>query len=172
MIISQPHEGEYTPYLGAYITLVPGNDLIKYFETQEETVASIAGALSDEKLNHRYGEGKWSIKGVFSHLIDTERIFAYRALTIARDDKAELPGFEENDYVITANADGRTGADIIADYNASRRSTIELFKSFDTTMLDRIGIANGTPRSARAMGFAIAGHEIHHLRVIRERYLS
>jgi uncharacterized damage-inducible protein DinB len=172
MIISHPKEGEYTPYLGAYIKLVPGNDLINYFVTQQESVATIATSLSDEKLNHRYGEGKWSIKGVFSHLIDTERIFAYRALTIARADKTELPGFEENDYVITANADDRNGADIIADYTASRRSTIELFKSFDATMLDRIGIANGTARSARAMGYAIAGHEIHHLRVIKERYLS
>ncbi len=172
MIISQPNEGEYTPYLGAYIAMVPGNDLIKYFETQQESVSSIAAALSEEKLNHRYADGKWSIKGVFSHLIDTERIFAYRALTIARADKNELPGFEESDYVEMANADTRTGADIIADYDASRRSTIELFKSFDATMLDRIGIANGTPRSARAMGYAIAGHEIHHLKVIRERYLS
>ncbi|HET9135264.1 MAG TPA: DinB family protein [Candidatus Kapabacteria bacterium] len=172
MIITQPKEGEYTPYLGAYIQLVPGNDLINYFETQQESAATIAASLSEEQLNHRYADGKWSIKGVCSHLIDTERIFAYRALTIARNDKTEMPGFEENDYVITSNADDRTGADIIADFNASRRSTIELFKSFDATMLDRIGIANGTARSARAMGFAIAGHEIHHLKVIRERYLS
>ena len=171
IIIAKPKSGQYPEYLETYIGRVPSNDLIHYFENQQDSVASLAALLSEEQLMHRYAEGKWSVKDIFAHLIDSERIFNYRALTFARGDATELPGFEENDYVNTANADTRSAPQIIADFNAGRCSTIELFKSFDEEMLDKIGVANATARSVRAMGYAIAGHEIHHLGVIRERYL-
>ena len=171
VLISRPESGEYPDELNQYISLVPGNDLLGYFDMQTGSVATLAGTLSKEQLFYRYEEGKWSVKDIFCHLIDCERIYNYRALCIARGDKTALPGFEENDYAKAANADARQLSDIIAEYKSVRTSSIELFKSFDDEILHRIGIANNSPRSVRAIGYSLAGHEIHHLNVIKERYL-
>jgi hypothetical protein len=172
MIISRPESGEYPKDFSQYIKLVPGDDLFGYFDKQTLSVSSLAGTLSQDQLLYRYAEGKWSIKDVFCHIIDCERIYDYRALCIARADKTELPGFEENDYAKTAHADLRKIGDIISEYTAVRAASIELFRSFDEVMLRRSGIANGSLRSVRAIGYSLAGHEIHHLNVINERYLK
>ena len=172
LLITRPEPSEYPEDLKQYIALAPGNDLFGYFDKQTESVASLASTLSEEQLLYRYAEGKWSIKDIFCHLIDCERIYNYRALCIARGDKTELPGFEENDYAKTANADKRDIRDIISEYKSVRASSIELFKSFNEEMLLRTGIANGSARSVRAIGYSLAGHEIHHLNVIKERYLK
>jgi hypothetical protein len=171
-IISRPQPNEYHESLEHYISIVPGNDLLAYFDSQEESVTSIAAALSDDQLLYRYAEGKWSVKDIFCHLIDTERIYCFRALSIARGEKQDLPGFEENDYAKTANAYKRNKESIIYEYKTVRAATIELFRNFDEEMLSRIGIANGSPRSVRSIGYMAAGHELHHLSVIREKYLS
>ena len=172
LIISRPEPTEYPHELDQYISLVPGNDLLSYFDTQTMSVASLANTLSEEQLLYKYAEGKWSVKDIFCHLIDCERIYDYRTLCIARGDKTELPGFEENDYAKTAHADARQISDIIAEYKAVRTSSVELFKSFDEKILLRSGIANNSLRSVRAIGYSLAGHEIHHLNVINERYLK
>lgn len=172
LLISRPELAEFPEDFNQYIALVPGNDLLGYLDTQTESVASLANTLSEEQLLYRYAEGKWSVKDIFCHLIDCERIYNYRALCIARGDKTELPGFEENDYAKTAHADARQISDIIAEYRSVRAASIELFRSFDDTMLMRSGIANNSLRSVRAIGYSLAGHEIHHLNVIRERYLK
>jgi len=172
LIISRPEPGEYPEDFKQYIGLVPGNDLLNYFDNQSFSVTSLASTLSEDQLLYRYAEGKWSIKDVFCHVIDCERIYDYRALCIARGDKTQLPGFEENDYAKTANADSRPISDIIAEYKAVRAASLELFKSFDETMLLRSGIANNSNRSVRAIGYSLAGHELHHLNVIKERYLK
>lgn len=172
LLISRPEPAEYPNELNQYISLVPGNDLLEYFDTQTLSIASLASTLSEEQLLFRYAEGKWSVKDIFCHLIDCERIYNYRALCIARGDKTELPGFEENDYAKTAHADARNIDGIITEYKSVRASSIELFKSFDDKILLRSGIANGSMRSVRATGYSLAGHEIHHLNVIKERYLK
>ena len=172
LVITPPKPDEYPEYFDHYIRLVPSKDLLGYFNTQPLSVSSLASTLSEDQLLYRYAEGKWSIKDIFCHVIDCERIYNYRALCIARGDATDLPAFEENDYAREAHADRRDIADIIAEYNAVRASTIELFKSFDETMLNRSGLADSRRRSVRSMGYIAAGHEIHHLNVIKERYFT
>ncbi|OKL39788.1 DNA damage-inducible protein DinB [Pontibacter flavimaris] len=128
--------------------------------------------LAEEQLLHRYAEGKWSIKEMMVHLIDAERIFSYRALRFARQDKTELHSFDENLYAQTSKADARDINSIIAEYTSLRTSTIELFKSFDEEALQQVGVASGKEVSVRALGYTILGHEVHHQKIIRERYLK
>ena len=171
-IISKPKAGSYPEEAELYIRVVPSNDLLGYFDSQKESVATVAAGLSEDQLLYRYAKGKWSVKDIFSHITDCERIYCYRSLCIARGEKQSLPGFEENDYAREANADKRNIESIISEYKTVRASTIELFKSFTDEMLNRVGIANESPRSIRAMGYITAGHEIHHLNVIKERYIQ
>lgn len=171
-IISPPETGEYPASSSEYLALVPSDDLLGYFDIQSESVATIAAGLTEGQLLYRYAEGKWSIKDIFNHVIDCERIYCYRALSIARGEKVTLPGFDENDYAREAKSDKRDIRDIVAEYKAVRAATIQLFKSFDPQVLDRIGVANNAKRSVRSLGYLAAGHELHHLNVIKERYLS
>ncbi len=171
-IITRPAPSDYPESFEVYIGLVKTDDILSYFQSQKESVASLGASLSEDQLLFRYAPNKWSVKDIFCHIIDCERIYSYRMLCIARGDKTDLPGFEENDYAITAKADSRDIKDIINEYKAVRTATIELLKSFDVKMIERSGIANGSPRSVRAMCYVAAGHEIHHLGVIKERYLN
>ena len=124
-----------------------------------------------DKFDYRYAEGKWTIKDILQHLVDAERVFAYRALCFARNDKTELPGFEEDDYVIEANANKRSIQDLLTELLIVRQSSLALFKSFNDEQLMRIGTASNNPMSVRALGFIIIGHQNHHQRVFEERYL-
>ncbi|MEP7233658.1 MAG: DinB family protein [Ignavibacteriota bacterium] len=171
LVIAPPKADEYHQSLAVYISLVGTDDLLSYFESQKESVASLAQTLSEEQLLFRYAPNKWSVKDIFCHIIDCERIYGYRALCIARGDKTELPGFEENDYAESANADRRDIVGIVREYKSVRSATIELFKSFDEATLLSRGTANGSIRSVRSIGYVAAGHELHHLNVIKERYL-
>ena len=171
-VIALPEPGEYAEYYHQYISRIPANDLLSYFERQSESVASVASGLTEEQLLYRYAPNKWSVKDVLCHIIDSERIFGYRALRIARNDKTELPGFEQNDFVEAAHADRRDINDIISEYSGIRRANIEMFKSLDDEQLMRIGTANNNKMSVRAIGYLIAGHEQHHLSVIKARYLG
>ena len=128
--------------------------------------------LGRKDLNYRYAEGKWSIKEILVHMMDGERVFCYRALRFARNDATELPGFEENDWVPNSNANNRKLRSIFREYAAVRSSTIELFSNMDKEMLNRSGVANGNPISVRSILFVIAGHELHHMRIILERYIE
>jgi hypothetical protein len=167
----KPVTGEYLPYQLNYINRVPDGDLIQHLENQLEATILFIKGLPEDKLNYRYAEGKWTIKQILQHLIDTERIMSYRALTFARNDKNELPGFEENDYAEEANADDRSPADLIDDFRSVRHSTLCLFGSFTNDMLGRSGIANKGRITVNSIAYVIAGHELHHMAIIRERYL-
>lgn len=169
--IKPPKDGDYPEYFKRYISLVSGDDLIGYFQTQKETLGNFISSLPEDKLHYRYAEDKWTVLDVVQHIIDSERIFAYRALTFARADKAELPGFEENDYARIADTSKRTGESIRKEFEAVRNSTIALLESLDETAVNRRGTANGQSISVRAIGYIIAGHELHHVGVIKERYL-
>lgn len=127
--------------------------------------------LKADKTEYRYAEGKWTIKDILQHLIDSERVFAYRALRFARQDGTELPGFDENDYVASSSTERRSLADLLEEHDMVRSATEKLFESFSPDMLLRQGTANGNNVSVRALGWIIAGHAVHHAGVIRERYL-
>lgn len=172
-LISKPSEGEYIPYAIAYISLVPDDGaVLQYAADNLENVKSLIRAATEEELLYRYAPGKWNIKEVLVHIIDTERIFAYRALRIARNDKTPLTGFEQDDYVPASNAGERDIESIMEEYAAVRMATLTLFRSLDMADYLKTGVANNHPVSVRALAYQIAGHEQHHFNIIKERYLA
>jgi hypothetical protein len=169
--LERPSPSDFVPYFRQYIDKVPAGDVLAILESQiEETVAAL-GALSEEKALHRYAPGKWSVKEIVGHLADSERIFAYRALRFARGDATALPGFEQDDYVAPSGADQRSLADLLGEFAAVRRASLCLFRGFDGAAWARRGVASGNEFAVRAFPFIVAGHERHHLAVIRQRYL-
>ena len=167
----KPSKNAYGEYFGRYINLVENDNLIEALEYSLAQIDSFWGTISEEKSNFRYADGKWSIKELLQHIMDTERVFNYRALSVARGEKCSLMGYDHDEYALASNADSRSWNDILEEYKIVRKSTILLFKSFDNEQLDLIGKANGLPLSARAAGFITVGHEMHHLSVVKERYL-
>jgi uncharacterized damage-inducible protein DinB len=170
--IEKPKEGEYNPYAIMYIKLLPDDGLIiKHLKENFKAVKDFILSLPEEKLHYRYAENKWTIKEMLVHLTDDERIYAYRALRIARKDKTELPGFEQDNYVLYSKANERSLKSILKEYAAVRKATVSLFKNLDDAAFLRTGTANGHTVSVRALAYHIAGHELHHMNIIRERYL-
>ncbi|MFT3886091.1 MAG: DinB family protein [Flavobacteriales bacterium] len=159
------------PYYQGYIATATGHDLFAALDHAAAGIHRYMDALPADRHAYRYAPGKWSVKEVLQHLVDTERIFAYRALRFARNDSTPLPGFDENTYVPEARSDARQLAGILREHDAVRAATIELFRGLDAQGMMRSGIANGKPISVRAIGWTIAGHAMHHLGVLRERYL-
>jgi hypothetical protein len=169
--ISRPQEGEYAAYALAYISLVPDDNVLLHLMDNCKVIKELIGSLPEEKLLYRYAEGKWTIKEILNHLIDCERIYCYRALCISRLDATPLPGFEQDAYVRESNANERDTKIMLDDYGILRHSTLVLFNTMTDDMLPRKGTANNNPLSVRAAAYQIAGHELHHLKIIRERYL-
>lgn len=163
--------GDFPIYFGKYIDQITADDLVATLEQNSASFQKLIESLSEEKMNFRYAEGKWTIKEMMLHIIDTERIFCYRALRFARKDSTNLSGFEENDYASNSFADQRSTASLLSEYAAVRIASLELFKNLDENVLDFTGTANNKSISVRALGYCIAGHEMHHLSVIKERYL-
>jgi len=159
----RPEKKEYTAFYEGYIKDVKGDDPLRNLENQYQEIQSVLQSLPENEANYAYSEGKWSIKEVLGHMIDTERIMCYRALCISRKEKQSLPSFEQDDYVKVTN--------LLEDYRAVRKSTISLFKNFTEEMLNQKGIANQKEVSVLALLYIIAGHEMHHLKILKERYL-
>lgn len=162
---------EFNPYYLPYIQLAANQDIVLGLKENVISVVDFYQNIPSEKLDHAYAEGKWTPKDILLHIIDTERVFVYRAMRIARQDKTEMVGFEQDDYVDAGKANNRTINSLIEEYKAVRNATIVLFDSFSDEELKSIGKANGSPVSVRAIGYIITGHENHHNNVIRERYL-
>ncbi len=172
IIIEKPKPGEYDPYTIMYIKLLPDDGrVLDYLRKNSERTVSLLKSLTPEQWMFRYAEGKWTIKEIILHIIDDERIFAYRALRFARNDSTELPGFDQDPYVAASNADDRTPESLIEEFLAVRASTIALFQHLPDDAWVRSGIANGHAVSVRALVYHIAGHELHHFNLIKERYL-
>jgi len=168
----KPLEGEYAPYAIQYISLLPDDaDLVTQLRTDFDLCSAFFRAVPPEKLTWRYAEGKWTIKEIICHLIDTERIYAYRALRFARKDETELPGYEQDDYVATSNANARGLGEMLDEFAAVRAATIALLRTFDADALVLGGIANGHRMTVRAAAYIIAGHPLHHMNIIEARYL-
>lgn len=172
MTLSQrPRPDEYPAYFERYIRLVPDGDIIATLESQMEESAALLSGISEERARFRYAPGKWSIKEVLGHVIDSERVFAYRGLCFARNDRTPLPGFDQDPYVAAARFDARPLAALASDLKLVRAASIALFASLDEEALVRCGTANDRTHSVRSMPWIIAGHELHHLDVVRKRYL-
>ena len=168
----RPEPSEYAPYYQKYIDLVKDDNPIKALQNQIIAMQAFLSEIPEEKENYRYAEGKWTIKEIIGHLTDAERVFGFRALCFARKDKTALPGFEEDEYVAAGNFQKRSFYNLVHEFNLVRESHIALFKTFDEEALSQLGTANNNSISVRALIFVMAGHEIHHLNVIRERYLK
>lgn len=174
LIVMNPTElskTEYSSFNATYVNAVENADLIEGLEKGLDQMVSFMESIPTEKLEYRYAEGKWTIKDILLHLVDAERIFAYRALRIGRGDKTPLAGFEENDYVPNAFANSRSMESLLNEFRFVRNATLCLFKSFSGEQLAYMGIASNNPISVRAIGFIISGHQNHHLKIIKERYL-
>jgi len=168
----RPTADQYNPYYDTYISLVPeGADPLAQLQHQPEQLRQLVGHLTDEQAQFAYAPSKWSIKEMLVHVLDTERIFAYRALRIARGDQQPLPGFEQNDYVPTSGANARPLESILNEYATVRAATLSLLDSFQPDAYDRMGTASGHPVSVRALAFMLPGHEAHHLHILQTRYL-
>lgn len=171
-MISKPQPNEHPPHAAGYIALVAAcNDIVQLLAEQMERTAALFNSLPADKLDYSYAPGKWTIKEVLNHMIDTERVFAYRAMCFARGEQQNLPGFEQNDYVEHSEAGARTITDLIAEYQAVRLANLYFFKSLSTAQARRAGLSNGSPTTPAALAFMIAGHEQHHLNILQERYL-
>ena len=155
-----------------YVDLVEEDNLIQALIVNGNESLERFRSIPEQSGNYAYANGKWTIKEVLAHIIDAERVFAYRALRFARNDKTELPGYEENDYTPESNAGSRKLYKICEEFANLRASTIDLFGSFDEEMLSRSGIASGGEMSVAALGYIIVGHELHHNKILLERYLS
>ena len=171
-LLERPPLEEVPAYYHNYVNTATGDDLQQALQNASDRAWAIQRLLPVDRHEHRYAPGKWSVKEVFQHLIDAERIFAYRALRFARNDAMPLPGFEENDYVPEARCGTRGMHAIMREHDAVRAATIELFRGFDDIALMRTGTANNNSMSVRAIGWIIAGHAMHHMRVIEECYLT
>ncbi|MFC2094425.1 DinB family protein [Bacteroidota bacterium] len=170
--IQKPKPDEYPAYASMYIDLLPDDGLVlKHLEENFRLTKEFILSLPEEKLLCRYEAGKWTIKEILVHIIDDERIYAYRALRFARNDKTELPGFEQDDFARYSNANERDIKNIFEEYEAVRKATITLFNGLDEKALAGKGTADGNSATVRALAYHIAGHELHHILFIKENYL-
>ena len=168
---NQLPENEYSKFNATYINALDNVNLIEELEICLHDFIKFVQNIPMDKFDYRYAEGKWTIKDIIQHIIDAERIFSYRALRISRNDKTPLPGFEENDYVENTNANVRSIQELLTEMATVRQSTLLLFKSFTEEQLQLVGIASNHPISVRAIGFLVIGHQKHHQRIFKERYL-
>lgn len=172
MRVSDLSASEYNPYYHNYILSVGENNLLTELEQGKEVMTTFLESVPNEKLSYAYAEGKWTLAELLIHILDAERVFQYRALRFARNDKTPLAGFDQDVYVPESNAEKRTKKDILQEYRAIREASLSLFRSLDDEALKRVGEASGSPMSTRALGFIICGHQAHHLKIIQERYLD
>lgn len=167
----KPDNNEYSPYYSKYVSLI-NEDVLGALTVQTESTFVFFNGISPEMENYAYGEDKWTIKEVIGHMIDVERILTYRALRFSRNDPKELSGFNENYYVVHARFKERTLADLAKEFKALRQANLYLFRNFDEKELLRTGTANRAIVSVRALLFIIAGHELHHINILKDRYLN
>lgn len=172
LTIHRPVPGEYAPFHATYVAMVPDGDVLATLKTQHGETLRMLARLDEKKSRYRYAPGKWSIRGVVGHLIDAERVFTYRALTFARADRNPLPGFDENMWASSSNADSRTLKSLLDELKAVRAATLALFRGFNEEQLARTGIASGHQVSVRGLVYVTTGHERHHAKILRERYLA
>ncbi len=170
--MTTPKKGEYAPFYQSYIDLVPKGDLLKILDKQNDLFCAYFANVPEAKADFKYEKGKWSIKEVVGHIIDTEAVFLYRLLRFSRKDTTELPGFDQNEFIKKSNYKDQALTTLVEQFYLQRKLTIHLLTSLTPAMWKLKGSANGSPMSVRAAAFIMAGHVIHHMQVIQKRYLS
>ena len=168
--MERPLPTEHIPYYEKYISLVPEDDVLGVLAAQAQEIRALAAAVSEEQGGYRYAPGKWSVREVFGHLADVERILAYRAFSIARGERRPLNGFEPDEYAVAAEADRSTLPDLGDEFASLRQGNVAMFRRLSDAAWRRIGTADGNPISARALAFIMAGHVRHHQRSLHEQY--
>jgi len=173
LTIPRPQTADYPLYYHTYVDQLPEQgDVLDLLEIQATELQNLLGNLDDARAEQAYAEGKWTIKELLQHMLDSERIFAYRALCIARGESASLPGFDENMYAESSNANVRSLNDMLEEYNLARKSNLYLFRGFTDEVLENVGTANNKEIKLSALIHVIAGHELHHINILKTRYLS
>lgn len=169
--MSRPLTSEYAAFYETYVSKVPEDDLTAAFRKHTAALLAFLNKVPAKKWDHAYAPGKWTVKQVLQHMIDTERVFAYRALNFARKDPNPLPGFDENEFADVARVEHREWNDMVEEFQFIRNASDHFFRALNQEELSRTGVASGKPVSVRALGFIIIGHAIHHTEVVKERYL-
>lgn len=170
--MAKPNLASIPEFYRGYVGRVKDENILTALESNKGEAVQYLEKIPVDKWDYRYAEGKWNIKEMVQHIIDTERIFSYRALCFARGEKASLPGFNENDYAAAAEASTRKTTDLLEEFSIVRAGTICLFRSFSDKQLEKTGIANNHPIEVNTIGFIAVGHVLHHLNILSERYLS
>ena len=170
--MNRPNESEYAPYYQSYVDQVSENDVMHVLRGELDELDVLLARVPAEKEKYAYADGKWTIREIIGHLIDGERVFGYRALCIARGEKQNLPGFDQNDYMLTAPYNHIELEDLLSELRLVRLSNIAMFRSLDEEAWNRVGTANGNEITLRALAFIMGGHVRHHMNVLKERYLS
>lgn len=168
----RPDSSEYAPYYAKYVSLVPGDDPVTALQENLRTTSELLDSIGEEESNASYAPGKWSIKQLLGHMNDAERIFSYRATRISRGDETPLAGFEQEDYIKNFPFESLRWADLVAEYKAIRHSTLALLTQLPKAAWERRGTASDASVSVLAVAYIIAGHELHHVKILRERYLG
>ena len=168
----RPQPSEYEEYYGLYVGQVPDGDILQILADGVKRTVDLLGGVAPEQETFRYEPGKWSVREVVGHVVDVERVFGYRALSIARADPAALPGMDQDVWAAASNAADRPLARQLEDFRRARASNVAMFEGFDDAVWERSGTASGFPFSVRTFPWILAGHEIHHRRVLEERYLK
>lgn len=168
----RPAATEYAPYYETYVKLVPDGDVLATLAQQGAETQKLLRSIDEQRSLHRYAPDKWSIREVVGHVADAERVFTYRALRFARSDPTPLPGFDQDVWARTTNAHAQTLVSLLDDLQALRAATVTLFRGFEDAAWDRTGTASGNAVSVRGLAYITAGHERHHVKILRERYLQ
>jgi len=169
-MINRPQPDEYSAYAARYVDLTGNEPILKLLADQKENIYNLFMGLDADKASYAYAEGKWTIKQVLGHMIDTERVFAYRALVFSHE-SITLPGFDQDVYMENATFNSRTLEDLATEYKTVRESSLFLFRNMSEEQSMQKGIASGAPFSVRAFAYMIAGHELHHMKILKEKYL-
>lgn len=169
-MINRPQPDEYSAFAARYVDLVGKGPIVEILEYLQQSTYNFFTRLDPEKAAYAYAEGKWTIKQVLGHMADTERVFAYRALVFSRE-AVELPGFDQDVYMEKATFNTRSLEDLADEFKTVRESSLYLFRSFSEEQQMQKGVASGNPVSVRALAYMIAGHEMHHIKILKERYL-
>jgi hypothetical protein len=168
---ARPDSDEFASFYAGYISKVPDGDIVETLASQITGTAAFLRSLPESQGDHRYGPGKWSIREVIGHMTDAERVFAYRAMRFSRGDETPVPGFDENFYVANSTFGARSIGDLASEFEHVRHATVHMLRGLDEAAMTRRGTANGNAVSVRALAFILAGHERHHLEILRTRYL-
>lgn len=170
MTAGPPLETEYAPYYSSYVAQVTEQEILPVLRSQTDALDVLLGRVAPDRETYRYAEGKWSIREMIGHLIDGERVFGYRAFSIARGDRNNMPGFDQDEYMLTAPYNDIDLEDLLSEFRLVRLSNIAMLRNLDEESWLRIGTANGSQVSVRALTFIMAGHVRHHMGILREQY--